>query len=266
MSAVRLNILESNEVWGCGEADVVVGFSDYSLKQVIEVLHTNKFRRLPIIGDNNELQGIIVIADIMRWLQSEANDVEQKVSSLMTTDLVTIEVTETVKTAIQIMQKKDLGCLPIVVKGTRLVGIITERDILNFKGLSTEHLNTSVSQYLRDEEFLILPFEATVQETLDKLVEKDVRRAFLVEKNKLTGILTAADILNGFIKMGGDIKSQPASDLATQDVLFVSPGTPVSAAVALMRQENIGQLPVVDNDQVIGVFTERDILLMLAEI
>ncbi|MFX0112928.1 MAG: CBS domain-containing protein [Candidatus Hodarchaeota archaeon] len=258
--------MESNEVWACGEADVVVGFPEYSLKQVLEVLHTNKFRRLPIVGDNNELQGIIVIADILRWLQSETNDVEQKVSSLMTTDLVTIEVTETVKTAIQLMQEKNIGCLPIVVKGTRLVGIITERDILNFKGLSTEHLNAPVSQYLRDEEFLTLSFEATVQEALDKLVEKNVRRAFLVENSKLKAIITAADILNGFVKKGGEIKGQPASDVATRDVLFVSPKTPVSAAVALMRQENFGQLPVVDNGLVIGVFTERDILLMLAEI
>lgn len=256
--------MESNEVWACGSSDVVVGFSSYTVREVMEVLQTNKFRRLPIVGDENELQGIIVISDIIRWLQAGANDVERKIASLMTKNLVTIEVTETVRSAIQIMREKNIGCLPIVVKGTSLAGIITERDILNFKGQITDHLNTPVVKFLRDDQFLTVSHEATVQDVLDRLVEKNIRRVFLVENNKLMGIVTAADILESFLAEGGEAKNKPASEVATSDVLFVSPKTPVSAAVVLMRQENIGQLPVVDDRAVIGVFTERDILLMLA--
>ncbi|MHA2231339.1 MAG: CBS domain-containing protein, partial [Candidatus Hodarchaeales archaeon] len=251
-------------VWACGSSDVVVGFSSYTVREVMEVMQTNKFRRLPILGDENELQGIIVISDIIRWLQAGANDIERKIAALMTTKLVTIEVTETVKSAIQIMRENNIGCLPIVVKGARLAGIITERDILSFKGLATDHLSSPVAQFLRDDEFLTASHEATVQDVLDRLVEKNIRRAFLVENNKLMGIVTAADILESFLAAGGEAKNKPVSEVATSDVLFVSPKTPVSAAVALMRQENIGQLPVVDDRTVIGVFTERDILLMLA--
>ncbi|MHA2367314.1 MAG: CBS domain-containing protein, partial [Candidatus Hodarchaeales archaeon] len=128
--------MESNEVWACGEADVVVGFPDYSIKDVLTILHTNRFRRLPIVDrDSNELQGIIVISDIIRWLQLGSGDVEEKITAIMTGDLITIEVSETVHKATQIMRENNISCLPIVVDGARLVGIITERDILNFKGV-----------------------------------------------------------------------------------------------------------------------------------
>jgi len=256
--------LESNEVWACGTADVVVGFPQYSLKEVLEVLHTNKFRRLPIVGEEHELEGIVVIADIIRWLQSGTVDVEKKVPTIMTKELVTIEASETLETATRAMRENNIGCLPIVREGNKLVGIITERDILNFRGQPIECLNAPVSQFLRDDEFLTLQFESTVQETLNKLVEKDVRRVILVENDKLKGILTASDILDGFITEGEKIRQKPVSGLATLEVLFVTPKTPVSAAIALMRQESIGQVPVVDDGYIAGVFTERDILLMLA--
>jgi CBS domain-containing protein len=258
--------LESNEVWACGEADVVVGFPDYSIKDVLTILHTNRFRRLPIVDrDSNELQGIIVISDIIRWLQLGSGDVEEKITAIMTGDLITIEVSETVHKATQIMRENNISCLPIVVDGARLVGIITERDILNFKGVAAEHLNTPVSEFLRGDELLTLPLDVSVQEILGKLVEKAVRRALLIENEKLAGILTAADILGAFIEEGEAMREKPATEIATPNVLFVSPKTPVSAAVALMRQENIGQLPVVEDGQIVGIFTERDCVLMLAE-
>jgi CBS domain-containing protein len=258
--------LESNEVWACCEADVVVGFPDYSIKEVLTILHTNRFRRLPIADrDSNELQGIIVISDIIRWLQLGPSNVDEKAKAIMTGDLITIEATETVQMATKIMRENNISCLPIVLEGVRLVGIITERDILNFKGVTAEHLNTPVSEFLRSDELLTLPIDVSVQETLGKLVEKSVRRVLLTENEKLSGILTAADILDAFIAEGEAIREKAATEFATSNVLFVSPKTPVSAAVALMRQENIGQLPVVEDGQIVGIFTERDCVLMLAE-
>ncbi|MFW9915998.1 MAG: CBS domain-containing protein [Candidatus Thorarchaeota archaeon] len=257
--------MESNEVWACCEADVVVGFPDYSIKEVLTVLHTNRFRRLPIVDRDNELQGIIVISDIIRWLQLGPGNVDEKAKAIMTGDLITIEATETVQTATKIMRENNISCLPIVLEGARLVGIITERDILNFKGVAADHLNTPVSEFLRDDELLTLPVDVPVQEVLDKLVEKTVRRALLIENEKLVGILTAADILDAFIAEGEAMREKLAREIATPNVLFVSPKTPISAAVALMRQENIGQLPIVEDGRIIGVFTERDCVLMLAE-
>lgn len=51
-----------------------------------------------------------------------------------------------------------------------------------------------------------------------------------------------------------------------QEPVSAPAGTTISAAARLMKQRNVGALMVVDNDKLVGVFTERDALFrVLAE-
>ena len=49
-----------------------------------------------------------------------------------------------------------------------------------------------------------------------------------------------------------------------QTVLFIDPSAPVSEAVALLAEKRIGALPVVKDGEVIGIFSERDVIYGLA--
>ncbi len=257
--------MESNEVWACGTSDLVIGFPHYTVKEIMEVLHVNGFRRVPIVEGENTLKGIIVIADIMKLLSDNPSKIDEETLSLMTKDLHLVKSTETVKTAVQIMIEKNVGCLPIVLTKNELLGIITERDILNCKGLSSTKLNNPVSQHDHNSEFLIVPSSATVKEALSILVEKDVRRGILVQDDIMKGIVTASDILAAFLREGLPIMDKKVKQISTAEVLSISPTTPVAAAIALMRQENIGQIPIVEDTKPIGIFTEHDVLFLVAE-
>ena len=50
------------------------------------------------------------------------------------------------------------------------------------------------------------------------------------------------------------------ADLMTSDVEFVSPGTPVSEAAAIMGDLGVGALPIGTADDLQGILTDRDIL------
>ena len=50
-------------------------------------------------------------------------------------------------------------------------------------------------------------------------------------------------------------------DVMTQDVRFVTPETPLSEIARQMRDEDIGVVPVVENDRMIGMVTDRDIVV-----
>jgi CBS domain-containing protein len=50
-------------------------------------------------------------------------------------------------------------------------------------------------------------------------------------------------------------------DVMTPDVSFVQPGTAVPEIARLMRETDIGSTPVVENDRLIGMVTDRDIVL-----
>ena len=49
-----------------------------------------------------------------------------------------------------------------------------------------------------------------------------------------------------------------------QTVLFIDPSASVSEAVALLAQKRIGALPVVKDGEVVGIFSERDVIYGLA--
>jgi CBS domain-containing protein len=50
-------------------------------------------------------------------------------------------------------------------------------------------------------------------------------------------------------------------DVMTPDVSFVSPDTPVAEIARRMRDEDIGVVPVTENDRMIGMVTDRDIVV-----
>jgi CBS domain-containing protein len=50
-------------------------------------------------------------------------------------------------------------------------------------------------------------------------------------------------------------------DVMTKNVVTVSPNQTIKEAAALMSQHNVGAIPVVENGQVKGIITDRDITL-----
>lgn len=50
-------------------------------------------------------------------------------------------------------------------------------------------------------------------------------------------------------------------DLMTDQVAFVTPDTPVTEAAQLMQKHNIGVLPVCEGRNVVGILTDRDIVV-----
>ncbi len=54
---------------------------------------------------------------------------------------------------------------------------------------------------------------------------------------------------------------QKVSDLMTPNPTTVEPSTPVAEAARLMRDQDVGPLPIVESGRVIGILTDRDIVI-----
>jgi len=55
--------------------------------------------------------------------------------------------------------------------------------------------------------------------------------------------------------------TQKLSDIMTKNVISVSPNQTIEEAARLMSENNVGSLPVVENGQLKGIITDRDITL-----
>lgn len=88
-----------------------------------------KIGGIPVVGDNNNLRGIITNRD----LRFEKND-NREIYEVMTKDnLITADENTTMAEAEVILQKHKIEKLPVVKKDNTLVGLITYRDISKMK-------------------------------------------------------------------------------------------------------------------------------------
>lgn len=99
-----------------------------SIKEAIELMKTNSIRHLPVVSEGNKLKGFVTLADLKQGLiPSMVADVS--LSDLMIKDPIKIDPDSDIEIAAKLIYKHKIGGMP-VVKNDKLVGIITESDIL----------------------------------------------------------------------------------------------------------------------------------------
>ncbi len=98
----------------------------------------------------------------------------------------------------------------------------------------------------------------------------DFRRLPVVDaESKLVGIVTRNDLEVFLSKAGspGILKRQHRVDqVMSRDVTTVTPDCPLEEAASLMVKRKIGSLPVVEDEEVVGIVTETDIFKQLAAV
>jgi CBS domain-containing protein len=100
--------------------------------------------------------------------------------------------------AIQLMDEKNVGALPVVDNGT-LVGIVSERDYIRkviLKGRSSKE--TPVRDIMTEQLLTVNPSDS-VTECMRIMTEKRVRHLPVLEGTNLVGILSIGDVVNWFI-------------------------------------------------------------------
>lgn len=113
--------------------------SDALVRGAIGMMSTRKIRHLPVVDGDGQLVGIVTDRDLRQVLFSPAlrarlGDVDgafntTRVRDVMTWAVVTARPEMDLREAARLMHERKIGALPVVDRG-RLVGIITESDIL----------------------------------------------------------------------------------------------------------------------------------------
>jgi CBS domain-containing protein len=111
----------------------------------------------------------------------------------MTTAPVTVEPDATLGAVATLMKQEDCGSIP-VVQGGRLVGIVTDRDIV-IRGVASgaDPKTQRVSTVMSADPVTIGP-DADLADAEKLMADRQIRRLPVVEKGKLVGIIVTAQI------------------------------------------------------------------------
>lgn len=119
--------------------DTITVSPDDTLAKALQLTRTHRIRHLPAVGGNGRLAGILSDRDIRLAMPSPLNvaDAERTdflertpIAAVMTRKVITVSPTETIEDAAKQMYRHRIGSLPVVDAGEKLVGILTETDIL----------------------------------------------------------------------------------------------------------------------------------------
>ena len=126
--------------------EVVTVSPDDSLRQLKEVLRVHRISGTPVLRDS-ELVGIISIEDLIKAL--ELGETDTSVGEKMTTGTQTAFADESVVQAVNKFARCGFGRLPVVDRQGKLVGILTQGDIVRglLRQLEVSYQREEISRY-----------------------------------------------------------------------------------------------------------------------
>jgi acetoin utilization protein AcuB len=111
---------------------------DASIDKALELMNSEKIRRLPVLDRQGRLVGIVSELDLLKASPSPATSLSIyeipyllsriKMQEIMTKDVITVTEDTPLEEAALIMAENKIGGLP-VMRDDKLVGIITETDL-----------------------------------------------------------------------------------------------------------------------------------------
>lgn len=104
----------------------------------------------------------------------------------------------TVEEAVRLMAEHDVGALLVVVQG-RLVGIVTERDVVRKAVLQGRNLATTPIAEIMTERVLYVRPEQTVEECMALMTDKHLRHLPVLDDGRILGIVSIRDVVADLI-------------------------------------------------------------------
>jgi CBS domain-containing protein len=105
----------------------------------------------------------------------------------------------------------------------------------------------------------------TVLSALKLMAETNIGAVFVTESTRIAGIFTERDYARKVELEGKTAGATLLKDVMTRNMYNVTSDTSVEQCMALMNVHHIRHLPVVENEQLIGLISIRDVVSAMLE-
>ncbi len=257
---------------------VVTARPEDAILKAAKVMTRGWFRRLPVLEEGRVI-GLVTARDVLKAI-SEAirpdagrsciiEALRKPLRSVLHAPPAVVDPYAPIKEVLETVLSTDAGAALVVGEDGRLLGIVTERDLLNALKDSVE-VRESVEEIMTRDVRTLKPGDP-VYMAVRGMVEGGFRRYPVVDEGgKLLGIVTARDLVALASGCEEDVSAAdaffgPVERVMTKNPLTVSPQFGVMAAVRRTTEAGVGVLPVVTAGRLVGIVTEMDLLRAIAK-
>ncbi|OEF97474.1 CBS domain-containing protein [Desulfuribacillus alkaliarsenatis] len=183
--------------------------------------------------------------------------------SLICRQLHTISPELLIKDAIEEMRLKSVSSI-LVQEGGRLIGLLTERDIVKVVATGICVENTPIRAVMTTN-IVSLQVDTLLDQALIVMDINGIRHLVVVDANdKPLGIVTHTDIVR---KLEEDFfkAPRPVKEYMSRSLEAVPIKASLNEAIRKMHEKRISSIIVVDGKIPVGIITERDIVKLLQE-
>ncbi len=243
---------------------------DATFFDAAEIMADYGIRHLPVVDETKALYSLVSIKDVIDAIPSKLSEkVEVKKWVIAT------KPDEAVWAALKIMRENDIGALPVIDEDGKLLGIFTERDVvekiapeIDWEGEISKYMTKNI-KYLEET--------ATLLDVIDLMKESKIRHVpILGEEGRPHGVVTALDVADYITDERvrkkleqGDISplEEPAIDVIDVEVPFVKPDTDMIEAINTLARSRKDIVLVIGEDyKLVGLLTDRDVLREVSRI
>ncbi|MFW6128448.1 MAG: CBS domain-containing protein [Halobacteriota archaeon] len=282
---------KAGSVMDVATAEVVTAPPTSTIMSILKTMVGYSFRRVPIVDPGTKrLEGITTGTDIInffgggtkhkiveeRYNKKLLAAVNESVREIMEKPTA-VDFTYSWEDAVEIMFERKVGGCPVVDKEGRIVGIITERDILEFLSRQTE-FDGIVGDFMTTGIVTIGP-HTTIEQAMKIISSKKIRRLPVVQDGILLGLITSSTLLRYFgsgeafrMLVTGDVSDvhqkpvklilSDESLLEYKELLTFSADEKISTVATQMINKNHGAALIMGGE-LEGLITERDLVYFL---
>jgi CBS domain-containing protein len=118
----------------------------------------------------------------------------QPLRSVMTPNPLTLETSATIFQAAEAMAGAEVGPIPVISREGQLKGMLTDRDIVVRVIAQHKDPDSCRVEDACSGDVATLPPDATTEEAVALMRERDVRRIPVVENDRVVGIVSLGDL------------------------------------------------------------------------
>jgi CBS domain-containing protein len=123
------------------------------------------------------------------------------------------------------------------------------KELLSIKGLECFSINST----------------DTLQAAAKQMAECNIGALLVMDRGSLVGIVTERDIVKNSANAQKGLKDVVIKDAMSANLLVVKPGDDLDYVMAIMIQNNIRHLPVVEESGLLGLLSMRDVVRVLVK-